>query len=207
MPKTYKPSGNQIGSNFTGMKIKRERPKEDQKDENLGWILSQQQDDLGASTHYKANDLETDGYYVHFTRIANKVSMWPVTKKTIFRQLDKPIADAEININKTLTMMKRRKGKKKLKPTKAELDEKAEKDSLSDLVNKQSGDEWNDGESVEFGGDGGRDLKEKDAETLAKEEFKDMDLMVKRAAPDMNDQEDDFTDEDSDEDDVSDYSK
>jgi hypothetical protein len=34
-----------------------------------------------------------------------------------------------------------------------------------------------------------------------------MDLMVKRAAPDMNDQEDDFTDEDSDEDDVSDYSK
>lgn len=40
---------------------------------------------------------------------------------------DKPIADAEININKTLTMMKRRKGKKKLKPTKAELDEKAEK--------------------------------------------------------------------------------
>ena len=63
--------------------------------------------------------------------------MWPVTKKTIFRQLyffflvkkirDKPIADAEININKTLTMMKRRKGKKKLKPTKAELDEKAEK--------------------------------------------------------------------------------
>jgi hypothetical protein len=89
---------------------------------------------------------------------AVKNFFFPVTK--IGR--DKPIADAEININKTLTMMKRRKGKKKLKPTKAELDEKAEKglsfffwlkpylDSLSDLVNKQSGDEWNDGESVNF---------------------------------------------------------
>lgn len=207
MPKTFKPPGNQIGPNFTGMKIKKEIPKEDEKDQSQSWILSQRQDELGASTHYKAGDLGMDGYYVYFTRNSdNNVCMWPVTKKAIFRQIDKPIADAEININKTLTLMKRRKGKKKIKPTKG--DDDKDKDSLSDLVNKHSGDEWHDGDSMDgFAHNDPRELEKKDPEAQAKEDFKDMDMMVKRAAPDNEGPEDDFTDDDSDDDDVSDYSK
>lgn len=192
MPKNFTPNGNQLDSQFTDQKIAKEFHKEDK---TLVGFNIKQATQKGKNL-YNSKDIPMDGYYVYITKHKNEIGIWPISKKIRFNQVALETTDFDENIDKTLHQMKRRKGKKKEKRKVKDEDESDDKDSLSDLVNKESDGELDHETSEMF-----KKIKEhKEAELEQKqdEQFKEFDAQVRSKNIEAL-REDDFSDEDSEE--------
>jgi len=200
MPKNFNP-GNIKRNEFDGISIEKESPKENPNETT--YKLKQVQDGEKLSNKYfKANDRSMDGYYVWMTKCGKDICLWPISKKTMFNSVAKDTEDIDAIIAKTYNLMKRRKGKKKEKK-KMDEEDNEDKDSLSELVNKESDNEF-DGEFDDFGMFGKMvKKKEIDGEPKQGEEFKEMDNLVKRSDLELAKAEDDFSDTETDEEDDS----